>query len=288
MRRALILAAAGAVLLAAALAGNALRHRAGLVLETRDLAGLAAMLQPGIRLVRPAGDGPHPAALLLSGCDGVHDNMDWWAGMLARGGRAAAILDSHAPRGLDRLSSWRLVCAGQVLPGGERAGDAIAGLETLAAMPGPAPPGTLLLGASHGGWAVLEALADLITGEVPQGVEGWQSPPRDLLAGIGGAVLLYPYCGVLNTAARGDWHGAPPLLMILAGQDSIVSTPDCLDLAEALRARGARITVRVLAGADHGFDQREKAALSPLVFDAGLRAQAAAEVAAFLAGLPPA
>ncbi|WP_108260441.1 dienelactone hydrolase family protein [Mangrovicoccus ximenensis] len=114
----------------------------------------------------------------------------------------------------------------------------------------------------------------------------WQTPPAELLAGIRGAVLLYPYCGALNGAARTGWAAAPPALMILGGQDSIVSTPDCRRMAERLTGQGARISVAEIPEADHGFDQREKSFLSSLVFDAGLRGRAREEVGAFLSGLP--
>ncbi len=76
-----------------------------------------ARLAPGWRLLLPEGAGPHPAAILLSGCDGVHDNMDFWADLLVRRGRAALIVDSHTLRGLDADPAWRLVCAGLALRG---------------------------------------------------------------------------------------------------------------------------------------------------------------------------
>ena len=97
--------------------------------------------------------------MLLSGCDGVHDNMEFWANRLAARGYRALILDSHRPRGLDRFEAWRLVCAGQVLPGAERAGD------LAVALADPALPagGRIVLGASHGGWAAMEFLRLALT-----------------------------------------------------------------------------------------------------------------------------
>ena len=95
---------------------------------------------------------------------------------------------------------------------------------------------------------------------------------------------LYPYCGLLNGADEGDWTAAPPILMVLAAEDQIISTPACEDLAERLRERGARFRIEVLPGADHGFDQQDHAALSPLDFDAALRDRTAREVDAFLSG----
>lgn len=74
--------------------------------------------------------------------------------------------------------------------------------------------------------------------------------------------------------------------MILAEQDSVVSTPACLGRAEALRAGGATITTEVLPGADHAFDQRERSPVSPLDFDAGLRERARATAFDWLADVP--
>ena len=73
--------------------------------------------------------------------------------------------------------------------------------------------------------------------------------------------------------------------MILAAEDRIVSTPACQDMAARLRARGARIELVVLPDADHAFDQRERAAMSPLSFNVAQRDHAALKVDAFLAAL---
>ncbi|WP_108258135.1 dienelactone hydrolase family protein [Mangrovicoccus ximenensis] len=130
---------AGAVLLLLVLlaGANTLRNRAGIALGEDTLDERIAELAPGAHMLPEDGAGPHPVAILLSGCDGVHDNMYWWAEELAEQGRAALILDSHGPRGLDRLESWRLVCAGQVMPGAERAGDLVAALEAISPVRDP-------------------------------------------------------------------------------------------------------------------------------------------------------
>jgi dienelactone hydrolase len=176
------------------------------------------------RLVLPEGPGPHPAAILLSGCDGVHDNMDFWAAEFVRRGRAALIVDSHTPRGLDRFESWRLVCSAIALTGAERAGDVAVALEALArndAITGD----VVLFGASHGGWTAMEFVALASSGETPPGLTAWPGPPAELLSQVSALVLLYPYCGMLNDADADSWRGAPPTKMILAEEDSIVRTP---------------------------------------------------------------
>lgn len=188
------------------------------------------------------------------------------------------ILDSHGPRGLDRFEAWRLVCAGQALPGAERAGD----LAVALADPALPPGGRIVLGASHGGWATMEFLRLAVTGEVSPALRDWPAPPAQLLRDLEAVILLYPYCGLLNGADAGDWTGAPPILMVLAAEDRIVSTPDCESMAARLRERGARVAVEVLPDADHGFDQQDRAAFSALRFDAGLRDRAAAAIDTFL------
>jgi dienelactone hydrolase len=238
-------------------------------------------LAPHWRLLTPDGPGPHPAAILLSGCDGVHDNMDFWAAEFVRRGRAALIVDSHGPRGLDRLESWRLVCSALALGGAERAGDVEVALHALAGMD-EIRGDVVLFGASHGGWAAMEFVALAGSGAGLPGLTGWPEPPGELLSRISALVLLYPYCGLLNDAGPSQWQAAPPTLMVLAEEDSIVSTPSCLEQAAELRGSGATVVTEVLPGADHGFDQREKSVFSTLDFEPDLRAAAVVIVDRFL------
>lgn len=237
------------------------------------------------QLLRPDGPGPHPAAVLLSGCDGVHDNMYFWAEALLRHGRAVLIVDSHGPRGLNADPVWRPICGGLVLRGDERAGDVAAALGFLARTPGVDASDVLLLGASHGAWAAMEFVRLARTGQTPPGLTGWPEPPDEALRHVSALVLLYPYCGLWNGAQPDGWRAAPPALMILAERDQVVSTPACLQRAEALRSTGSRIDVAIIPKANHGFDQAEKSPLSPLPFDADQRARAQAHALAFLDSL---
>lgn len=280
IKRAGLVAAALALLVLALMAANTWRQWAGLTGTSDTATAHRAQLEPFWRVVTK--DSPQTGgAVLLSGCDGVHDNMDFWANHLAGQGRQALILDSHGPRGLDQYEAWRLVCIGQVLSGAERAGDLAVALSDPASPAG----GTVVLGASHGGWTTMEFLRLAVSGQVPPGLRLWPKEPARLLEDLDAVVLLYPYCGLLNGADEGDWSASPPILMILAAEDRIVSTPACRDMATRLQARGARIKLVVLLEADHAFDQQERAALSPLSFNAAQRDAAAHEVNAFLAAL---
>ncbi len=247
----------------------------------------ARELSPYWRLLLPEGPGPHPAALLLSGCDGPHDNMDYWAQAFVAQGRAALIVDSHAPRGLTGYDVVPYVCTAVTLRGSERAGDAAVALDTHAQNPAIDASDVVVLGASHGGWTAMELVERTSGGSPPPGLAAWPEPPATLRARISALVLLYPYCGLLNGAEVEAWKGAPPTLMILGEEDSVVSTPTCLRRAEALRTSGAPVATEVLPGADHAFDQQERSPVSPLDFDAGLRDRARRVAFEWLAGLRP-
>lgn len=275
MSRRLILRIGALLLIVMALVGmNTLRNAARWQPVTDTVDERLALILPGIRILAPDGPGPHPAAVLLSGCDGVRDNMDYWAGRMVALGRAAVIVDSHHPRGLDQLQAWRAVCAGQVMPGAERAGDLAVTLAWLRAQPGIDADDVALLGASHGGWTVMEFLDLASTGAVPPGLAEWPAPPDGLLAQLGPVFLLYPYCGVLNGAGKARWPARVAGLMILGDDDSIVDTAKCAQMGQELADRGARLQVVTLTGADHGFDQKERSTLSLLDYDAELTAEA--------------
>ncbi|QDY71603.1 dienelactone hydrolase family protein [Qingshengfaniella alkalisoli] len=233
------------------------------------------------QILKPDGDGPFPAAILLSGCDGVHDNMDFWAKEMVADGRVALILDSHAPRKLDKFDSWRLVCSGQILTGAERAGDVAVALKALLDMP-DVTNDVVLFGASHGGWSAMEMVGLANSAEVPPGLTEWPQPPDAILTDLAGLVLLYPYCGVLNGTRGENWEVGLPALMVLAENDTIVSTSACLERAEELQAVGAHMETVVIARADHGFDQRDKSALTTLEFNPARREEARTAIRAFL------
>jgi dienelactone hydrolase len=144
-----------------------------------------------------------------------------------------------------------------------------------------------LLGASHGAWAAMETIDRLGREGPPPGLTAWPEARETAAGRLQGAVLLYPYCGLFNRAA--EWeptHAAVPVLMVLAGADTIVSTGDCEAAATHMARAGVPVRVRTLPGVDHGFDQRLHAAFSTLEFDAAATTMAAELVTGFLAAPP--
>jgi dienelactone hydrolase len=269
----------------AVIGGNSLGRYFGWTVRADDPAALAALLRPHYRIVKPEGAGPFPTALLYSGCDGPSDNMDRWAAMLTGIGWAAVIVDSHTPRGYLDHDVWRLICAGQILMGSERAGDVLVSFYDARRMPFVDPDRLALIGASHGGWAILELLAFEKAWRLPYNLTAL--PADDVardhpLQGLRAAILVYPYCGTANRASRTGWRYDIPVLFLLAERDSIAPAGDCLAIADAMAAEGLPVDVEVFPGVTHGFDQKTRQPLSLLEFDQAATDAALARAAALL------
>ncbi|WP_193141274.1 dienelactone hydrolase family protein [Meridianimarinicoccus sp. MJW13] len=267
MRRAWRIALIGLGVLTLVLLGQMGARYLGLLTPRDTPEERSALLSPYYKVYLPdSGQGPFPTALLASGCDGPHDNMARWAGMLNEQGWAAVMVDSHAPRDYLDFQVWRLICAGQIFTGTERAGDLAVALEDVRAMAFADPDRLLLFGASHGGWAVMDLLSQAATPRPPQGLTRWPGDPQARgLAGVLGALVSYPYCGPGSLAARQGWAAEIPVEMILVRDDEITDEQACLDIATGQTAVRP-VAFTVLENATHGFDQQEREALSTLEF----------------------
>ena len=277
-----------ALIAAGGLAGNSLGRYLGWGPVKRDPQELAVSLREHYRVMKPDGDGPFPTGLLFSGCDGPKDNMLRWAQMLNRNGWAAVIVDSHAPRNLQDHELWRLVCAGQMLFGSERAGDVLVALGDARMLPFVDPGRIVLIGASHGGWAIMDLLAMESVSALPAGLSSHPQgiSPGAPLQGVIGQILVYPYCGIANQARVDGWSHPAPTLFLLAAEDSITPSRYCLDIVKLLEHRGLPVETMVFEGVNHGFDQQERSALSPLRFDPGVTQAALERTTAWLGALP--
>lgn len=262
---------------------NTVAHHRGWIVQRLDPASLSAKLSPFYRIHRPNGPGPFPTALLYSGCDGPHDNMERWAGALVADGWAAVIVDSHRPRGYDDYEAWRLVCLGQLMAGGERAGDVLASLADVRAMPFVDPNRIALIGMSHGGWSIMDLLSLDAENRLPLNLTRMPGDPADPpLSGVAAVVLLYPWCGPTNRAVDAGWKNPAPVLFMLADDDTIAPAAECRAVAFTLEAEGRAVAVVGFAGVTHAFDQQERAGFSSLVFDEGATRRAIDEALAFL------
>jgi dienelactone hydrolase len=271
------------VLIAVGLLINTLGRWQGATVATMAPAALADLLRPHYRTRMPDGPGPFPTAILLSGCDGPHDNLDRWAERLAAEGWASVVVDSHTPRGFGEYEIWRLVCAGQLLMGSERAGDLLVALEDVRAMPFVDPSRIALVGSSHGGWTIMDLLAIDPPERLPFNLSALPGDPAtDPLRGVVAAVLLYPWCGFGNHARGVGWDHPAPVLFVLAGRDTIAPADYCDSITDALEERGADVETLVLPEADHAFDQVDHGPATWLRFDGEATAVALDAAMAFL------
>jgi len=206
---------------------------------------LQPILRPHDALYRPDGDGPFPTVVMLHGCGGVRRKDIQWAEAFRQQGYAALVVDSLSGRGFLTREDRRRICLGLDLWGSTRAGDLRASLTYVRGLPFVDAGRIAVVGWSHGAWAALDFLA---------------SASPEMVLGLRAVIAFYPYCGLVS---RARWRGFAvdvPVLMLLAEADSIVSTGDCVRLAEGQAERGRPVTSKVYREVGHIFDWRESAA----------------------------
>ncbi|MGX6646503.1 dienelactone hydrolase family protein [Maricaulaceae bacterium MS644] len=201
-----------------------------------------------IRLPEDAA-GPVPAALLFSGCGGVQPVQTDYAETALEQGWAAVIVDSHAARGIGRLAARSLVCTGLRLRGQDRAADVFEALQIVRADPRLDANRTVLAGWSHGGWTVLDAMA-----QVEADAETEDQP----FAGVAAALLIYPYCGMIIQADTSPIGDPFPVTLLLVGKDRIANPEDCRRLAGRREAEGTEIDIVFEPELTHAFDAAEQ------------------------------
>ena len=153
-------------------------------------------------------------------------------------------------------------------------------------MPFVDPNRLVLVGASHGAWAIMDLLALDPPHRLPFNLTGLPADARaDPLAGVVGTILLYPYCGAANRANPDGWRRSLPTLFLLAADDTVAPSGHCTAIANTMRARGQPVETVAFKGVTHAFDQKEKAALSTLTFDPATTVEALRLGARFLDAL---
>lgn len=213
-----------------------------------------AALEPAFTLVRPPGAGPFPLVVQLHGCGGRKAFQDTWAHFACAAGAVALVVDSYAHRRIGALEAYATVCLGLRLWGRERAGDLFAALAWARAQPFIRPDQMVAAGWSHGGWTVMDALALRMGAEMADAT-GLIDLPAEPLAGLAGAFLMYPYCGIASLSDSRGWRLAPDCVAVVGGRDRVVGARQPLRVLERLRAAGQPIDIHLLAEATHAFDE---------------------------------
>jgi dienelactone hydrolase len=191
-------------------------------------------------LSRPVGAGPFPAVVLLHGCHGVSASTHGWAAWFRGRGYAALIVDSWTPRGM------REGCTPQSadLPNTERYDDAVGALRYLHALRWVDRRRIGVIGWSNGG---VFAMA-LVNG--PSHDRARRRGVTLPEPGFRAAVAVYP--GGCSSLVRE--LAVRPLLVLIGAADDWTTPAPCVEMIEAMRARGAEASIVLYPGAVHYFD----------------------------------
>ncbi len=192
------------------------------------------------KLYKPDGRGPFPALVLLHGCQGVVRQTQTWAHWLRERGYVALVTDSFGPRN-DPAD-----CKGgdDSGPSTARFDDAIGALRYLQAQPFVIPDRVASFGWSQGGLFAMSVInGPTLERARARGV----ALPR---AGYAAAIAMYPggcQAYVKELVIR-------PLLLLIGGADNWTPPQYCREMAAAMKARGADVTLVEYPGAYHYFD----------------------------------
>ncbi len=195
----------------------------GVELETKAGATITG------NLYRPDGTGAFPVVILMHGCGGMGRWNDVWRRRLVDWGYVVLDMDSFGPRGIENGVCFSSDVAGPF----SRALDAHGARSFLATLPFVAPKHIGVMGMSHGGNSVLQAIDRSITAKV--GGAPFQA-----------AVALYPNCDP-NTEPNA------PILILTGELDNVLDQTDCKRYRAKL-GPDHDVILKVYPGAHHIFD----------------------------------
>ncbi|MBS0240821.1 MAG: dienelactone hydrolase family protein [Proteobacteria bacterium] len=221
----------------------------------------AAELDIPFTLMKPAGNGPFPAIVMLHDCSGLgpkSSGSPWrWSTRLMPKGYVIIWPDSFSSRGHPDG-----VCTDPsppVVRYVQRADDAYATLAYLRTLPYVDPKRIAVMGGSHGGSSTLfTVVANRFNAE--RGTTGFAA-----------AIAIYPGCGrqigkwrpvrepgpgTPITGYEGVFKTTAPLLILSGELDDWTPAEPCKQMAERAKAAGEPVDIVVYPGAHHGFDSR--------------------------------
>jgi dienelactone hydrolase len=203
-------------------------------------------------LTLPPGRAPMPAVVIAHDCSGLGPRSSGaparWARVLEQHGYITIRPDSFTPRGLPDGVCTDPSARRNIVEPALRSRDVYAALDYLRTHPAVDPGRIGLMGGSHGGTTTLGAMLALDDGDPRAAVR------RGAFAA---AVALYPSCA----AGSRSWHTptnvyrpVAPLLILIGDKDDWTPASACQSLADAARAAGHPVTLKVYPGVHHAFD----------------------------------
>lgn len=203
----------------------------------------------------PREGGPFPAVILLHGCHGISASTQDWAAWFRGQGYVTLVVDSWTARAMSEGCSPQ----SPDLPNTDRFDDAVGALRFLQALPSVDRQRIGVIGWSNGGVYAMS----LVNGPSHE-----RARRRGVVVpepGVSAAVAVYPGgCPSLvkELAVR-------PLLVLVGDADDWTIPGPCVAMAEAMRQRGADVSIALYPGAVHYFDveKQPRAFLADVVND---------------------
>ena len=222
-----------------------------------------SLLAPSIHAYGPSDDIKRPAVLLFHACNGVRDHIHDYAKQIASQGYRAFVVDSFNARGWDHAYALSFVCTGVAMSGYERSGDVLAAIWGIKQRPDVDPDSLILAGWSHGGWAIMDLMTEALT---KAGEARIEDPSPDILNGIKGVFLVYPYMNYPARSNYQNWLYRPKVMAVVARFDYL--TPDLhgQGVLHRLEASGVDLVTQRLE-ATHCFDEAGMSIFGLMVYD---------------------
>lgn len=239
------------------------------------LAARWSKLAPHTTVVGPDDNRPRPAVLLFHGCGGLRAHLPKYAAAAKAAGWRAYIVDSYGARGWSRAFALAMVCTGLMLRGHERAGDILATIHGVSALPEVDASRLALAGWSHGGWGIMEAMSSDRTA----GMLGVADPGAVPLEGVVGTWLAYPYVGIGAFNRMRPWRHCPKTLAVISRTDHLTTVRNAERIHDMVRNCGADVETWIADGS-HAFD--EPMAAAPMRYHPELAAEAERRFVALL------
>ena len=232
---------------------SAVSNATSLSVPARSLSEQIALIEPYTQIHIPeSATEPVGALIMFHGCGGLKNVQDGYAEAALEAGYGVVIVDSLSARSIGRFAAMSQVCTVMRLWGQERSADVFAAVQIAASDARIDGDQLTLVGWSHGGWTIIDALAASGRNQAPESLLGEINP---LAEQVRAAVLIYPYCGFPVGSDGSDLNSDIPVFAILAGNDMIAPHRDCRATLTRARDAGVSIEFDVWAGLTHAFDK---------------------------------
>ena len=185
-------------------------------------------------LIKPKGNGPFPAVVLLHGCDGMggtgSDSYNRWASRLKSWGYVILQVDSFGPRGDSFICSNDELMK-KYVP--KRAMDAHDAQSYLAGLRFVDPKRIAVMGWSHGALSTIASVSE--------------TPGKNVVP-FQASIAFYPYC----YKTLGDLNA--PLLILIGALDDWCPAELCSSNMPKQGKTKHEVILKVYPGAYHNFD----------------------------------